>query len=513
MEGKEDKLFELIQTLTSQEKKYLTSFVPKTNDKKPMYFELYRWIDKFEEPNDLYLKKKLKKVNQEKQLPFLKNYLYNFILDKLFLLESENEYQAQINKLLIKANVLIEKHLLSQAKMHLDKAFKIAHEFEDFTYLLLIKNSQLNIHRKTLLGSDLLEKGTELFDSAIGDIDKIKNEWDYASVNFQFVNRFIYINRARNEEVEKEYQNLLTHPLLQDESKALTARSARTFHNVHSVQNLYQHNTDKYYEHSKAMVDSYHENEKRIEKDVHSYIGSLYTLSKSLIRRKQFKEVDKILEQIEALPKKYVKQCAKPRMQSHVYEMTVMILVNYYLHLNDIPKLHEKMLPFIDKFQNFKPQIRVITQLYMIRTFSFAHFCISSFEKALEWDVFFLNEYSEHSKSRMYLITKLSHLILHFELKNFDYLPYEIRSTYRFLKKRNSALKFENRIIALLRTVMGKVEKQDIKALFSQLRDDLIDIAKDPKENAIHDFIYIQWLEHKITGKSLEQCIKEDGLT
>ena len=142
-------------------------------------------------------------------MPYLKNYLYNYILEQLFILESEVKYNIKVYKLIIRANILFEKNLTSQANDQLIKAYKIAESYEDYMLLLQIKNLQLALFRKLLTGVDLLSKGTELFEHAILDIEKIKNEWKYAEINFKFINHYTYSYRARSKDDEKHIQRII----------------------------------------------------------------------------------------------------------------------------------------------------------------------------------------------------------------------------------------------------------------------------------------------------------------
>ena len=309
--------------------------------------------------------------------------------------------------------------------------------------------------------------------------------------------------------MKNTYKELFDNPLLSDESNAITSISLRRFHNIHGIKNLYDKNVKYFNEHSKKIVQIFQENEKLIEKDIQQYIGALYNFSKSLVYLNKLEEVDKILKEFDDLKKRYPKLTSSPKLNTQLYETKAMILITNYLNSYRIEKLYLKLQPFINRFETFKPTMRIVTQLYMVRTFSFVHFCLGQYNESLNWDIFFLKEYENQKDSRMFLVTKLSSLISHFELNNTDYLPYAIRSTYRFIKKKNSELKFEKRILKFLRDVLSTIERSQILKMFTQLRSDLIEIAKDTKEDATNDFVYIEWLEHKITGKPLIDILKE----
>jgi hypothetical protein len=103
---------------------------------------------------------------------------------------------------------------------------------------------------------------------------------------------------------------------------------------------------------------------------------------------------------------------------------------------------------------------------------------------------------------------RLLHLISHYELGNYELLQYLIRSVYRFMAKMQNLSVVEEEIFKFLQQSF-KINQQQVKESFEQLRDKLIQYEVNPLER--RSFMYldiISWLDSKIKGVAVQEVIK-----
>lgn len=94
---------------------------------------------------------------------------------------------------------------------------------------------------------------------------------------------------------------------------------------------------------------------------------------------------------------------------------------------------------------------------------------------------------------------KLMEIIAHFELKNFDFLPYLIRNNYRFLLKRKQLNKLEKWFINLFRLRVKIVDKEDIILLYQKALNEYKNLKKKNETNLLFDLVdFENYLEEKI---------------
>ena len=100
-------------------------------------------------------------------------------------------------------------------------------------------------------------------------------------------------------------------------------------------------------------------------------------------------------------------------------------------------------------------------------------------------------------------------MISHYELGNYELIDYYIRSTYRFLLKKEDLHQFQRRILAFIKKLDGYIRSDELDQSFKKLLEDLRVMEKDEFENRA--FIYfdiISWLESKIQHIPIEEVIQ-----
>jgi hypothetical protein len=94
---------------------------------------------------------------------------------------------------------------------------------------------------------------------------------------------------------------------------------------------------------------------------------------------------------------------------------------------------------------------------------------------------------------------RLLNLIIHYELKNFDYLEYLILSTYRFLYKRKKIYKLETLVIDFIKRLPRINSNRDLAENFQILQNNMRTIYKKPHEkNIFLYFNYMEWVSKKL---------------
>jgi hypothetical protein len=91
-----------------------------------------------------------------------------------------------------------------------------------------------------------------------------------------------------------------------------------------------------------------------------------------------------------------------------------------------------------------------------------------------------------------------------------DVIPYYLRSTYRYLSKKDDLQLFERHILDFIKLLDRSMTPKTLIFQFRNLRDQLLLLVDNPYEKRA--FIYfdiISWLESKIQGRKVSEIIKE----
>ena len=135
-----DDLFQLIKSLTQSEKRFFKVYASlhhiKGDDNK--YFKLFNAIDKQKIYDEELIRKQFGNEKFLKQLFVVKNYLYHTILKSLRVYNSEKTKQSELIDLLKDIQTLYDKSLYKQCRKFVDKAKKIAYEYEMQAQILAV---------------------------------------------------------------------------------------------------------------------------------------------------------------------------------------------------------------------------------------------------------------------------------------------------------------------------------------------------------------------------------------
>ena len=104
-------------------------------------------------------------------------------------------------------------------------------------------------------------------------------------------------------------------------------------------------------------------------------------------------------------------------------------------------------------------------------------------------------------------------MLIHFEIKNDDFIAQALKITQRYLKAKNRMYEFENYFLKFV-TKMTKMEGEiDKEELWNDLYMELVNY-QDPnlKRVAFEYFDFISWAESKSQRKSFENILQKKAL-
>ncbi len=137
------------------------------------------------------------------------------------------------------------------------------------------------------------------------------------------------------------------------------------------------------------------------------------------------------------------------------------------------------------------------------------YFGDENYNQTIFWLNKIINAKDMNIRSDIQGFARILNLISHWELQNSDLVEYYIRSTYRFLKKKNDFHLYQKFMLSFLRK-LNNATPDNITSSFQELYDNLKPLLGNPYEKRA--FIYfdiLSWLESKLKGKSNQLIIRE----
>lgn len=297
---KEDKLFQLIRSMTKSEKGFFKKFAAIHSRKgNNNYIKIFDAIDKQAVYEEKKLLKKFEKEGFVKHFAVTKKYLFDAILKGLKSYHSKSLHSHQVIQLKAEISILVDRMLYYEALKHIKKAKKIAYQIESFSILLEL----LELER-TLFGMHALKDSTQekkRVDQEITTIlQKIENLSFYTQTYDQF---YVYLRQHSSfasAQDQDTFAQLLAQPLLQDISLALSEKAKRSYWAIQATYATLAGDSETSYQASLEVMQLWANNPEMVEEEQTYYFASICTHLNHLYRSKKVLEFQQGLTQLQA---------------------------------------------------------------------------------------------------------------------------------------------------------------------------------------------------------------------
>lgn len=491
-------LFELIKSMNSAEKGYIKkrTKVFQANSQNLRLFELIERQREYNESEIL----DTSMFSDNNKFSVAKNYLYHFILESLEVFYKNNPIQ-KTKSLLSAVEILNNKGLDDQAQKTIIKAKKIALKYQLKNELLEITNWEIKFLMNKNQSQEIflqIQNQHQLFNE---NINRLKQEAESVYTYNYIRNKHLIIGMTRVEEEMNEMNELLTN--IKIDKKQKYNKDFISYYYQWFAAAIYHFTNNDFkssYQYALQIETLWEKNKHQIELYPNLYL--IFLTRKMLFEdRLYYKEkvYKTILEGQKALGFKYNFDI---KTKSVFYIFTL----GMYMQQAD----YKRCLKVINDIESFRQTLANKTfsdseeQLYTV-TVADVYFETGEYKKA---NIYLNKIFDRKLKYRedIYCFAHVKSVLVHFELNNFDLLPYKIKTTLAFLRKQKRLYKTEYLILNFIRNEI-KIGSHNIsKKAYQHLKSQLEESLKNSFErNILNYFDFITWVESKISRKSFEE--------
>lgn len=507
---KTNHLHELVHSMTKNEKRYFKIAASKhVIGSKNNYVKLFDFIVKQEIPDDEDIKQKFKGENFIKRLSAAKYDLYNLILRSLNEYHSMDTIKGQIRDQLQRASVLQNKALYTQAQKMLVSAKKQAYQFDEFKLLLSIIEQELSVIQRLGQMVERRDEVDELQNESEVILKRMLNISEFDKIGSDTTKRMNSIGRPRNEEELSEYNKIVdrsAHWNAVEEN--FTPLERMHLYKSKSLWYYAVNQVEKSWEYTKKRVDLYEQYIERIT-DPSNYLSALYNLevtSNKLEKYELGKQVrDKILNFDSINPDWKITENNRVLMYKSLNNELIYLIQTAQYERAD--KLVENIASQLDDFKGKLGESDEVIYLY---NFTNLYIYSEKYNKALRWLSKLLNHKYVGYREDVYSFARILNLLVHYELGNFDVLPYYVRSTYRYLKKEDRTTKIEYLLVDFIKKKVPKFERganQAVIEAFKELKKEIDEIldSNEYESTLMEYFDLSTYLSSKINRTSFKE--------
>ncbi len=500
-----DTLFTLIKSLKKSEKRYFKVSVTDSSDKK--FSRLFDLIDAQKKFNDNEILKKDRTINPA-QLSNLKAHLYTKILQNLRDYNSSSLPNIKIRDMIDHAEILFNKSLYSQCGEVIKKAKKMAVKSDNLEMQLEILKweKQMLAHSS---GRDNLARTDQVIKEVQDVNNRINNINSFSNLQFRLQSMYKKIGFIRNEHDYQEITKVFTDNIPYFVKEELSVSEKISLYNLYIGYYFFIQDFEKGYDYANKLVHIFQGEKALILSRLETYISSLNNLliaQNKLMKYGEFRNTTRELRSLNTLPPAYLNENIRLRLQKYTFVHEF----NRLFMKGDFERGVSLMNRINTGLEQFITQIDPHSKMILFYKTACLYFGNGDYQIAIKWLNEIINSQEGDLREDIHGFARILNLICHYELGNMELIEYYVRSTYRFLLKKEDLHQFQKYILNFLVRLKTNITEDELRNRFKTLLQNLIPLSQDPYEKRA--FIYfdiLSWLESKIENRDIQEIIKE----
>lgn len=493
-------LFNLIKRLTKAEKRHFKLYASRnSSEKEPLTIQLFDVLDKQKEYDEKKTSQSFPKLKPN-TLSNQKSHLYELLLSSLRLLH-HHDPKIRIKELISYADVLHFKGLYRQSLVQLQKAKQLAtaHQVDILKLEIIELEKQIESRYVTRSHS---KRAEELIQESKDLRHKFYFQGSWSDLALSLYDYYLKFGHTKNEQEHNQIKKFFyQHIPDQKESEMI---------HVHQCYVWFYYITQDFvqcYKYTKKWCGIYEQNEILLQNEPEMYMRGLHNALSALFYCddvKRFRQEHKRLND-------FIESHSKTFNENQSV-LAFIYLETANLNLYFLEGKFSEGAAYCDDFEKRIAENENKLDIHRVMVFNYKmaslKFGSADYKGAVKHLNFIINHPNLSLKEDIQCFARILNLISHYELGNDDLIDFQIKSTYRFLLKLKDYQKVQSAIFGFLKKSVYMDRKQLIPN-FESLRDELVDILKDPYERRPTLYLdVISWLESKIQDKPVEEIIR-----
>ena len=498
-----DSLWELVTSLSKSERGYFKKYSSLHQlGEENRYIALFDAIAAQSSYDEAALRKQFKGEAFMNQFPAARHYLYQAIMRSLRAFHRKGSVTMQVNETIMNIDILFRKGKFDLCRREIKKAKRLVRENE-----LWDKFHEITKWEKYLLGQQAEAMANERQTEALykEDVEKARvltNIMEYSWLSHQIYGVSLKTGHIRQASLVQQFEELLKHPLLQDESQALSVKALIFYHSIHAKYHEGAGNNELFHHHNQRFVEVMEDNPGHLKNELINYVSAVYNTLLSLSQLDRYDAFYENLKKLNQIPLDYPKQTSgrlATTLQFLAFNAELYYLIRTHRFAECAPVL-VRLDPALAKDSG------KLYELYYIEIYyyaAYAYFAMGEHRKALRFVNLIWQVRGGVLRADLEGYTRILSLVLHYELKNDELLFYHLRSAYRHFARKRKIPRWERAILDFLQQQLRSRTGTPLAPALRDVRTKLKRIARSPLErNAFEHFDFIGWIDAQLSGVS-----------
>lgn len=421
-------LHQLVHSLTPAEKRHFKLSIT-IQSKQPNYVKLFNILEE-ESDTGTGFRDKIKRSGFN--ITYESEQLQKMLTRSLREYHEDATSGIQILHAIASIEALYAKQQYDYCESLIDEYLDEAKKREKFALVLdlLAWKRRLIVRRPDT--TTIQEKHAKICADETAYTQKIQNLSIYKDIQVQLTKLTIQKGTVITEDEQEVYHNIMKHPLLSDVSFALSFEASTIYHNawIRYYSNTIQ--LEKALHMASTFLEVYENNKTAVLYQTQAYFVAMANVMNRSIQIGKYDQALFVLDKITAL-----KDMKGIRRSEQLENDIVNVSALHPMIIYNLQKKHTKTIETYYKWKNVIESGKYIFDtdnfwkfyhLLVARAFLY----IKEYNAAIEHVHIIMNKYDNRKKLDVMLCVYLLNILIHYEIGNYQSIPYLIQSTKRF---------------------------------------------------------------------------------
>ncbi len=346
-------------------------------------------------------------------------------------------------------------------------------------------------------------------------IAKLRNLAEYQVVYSKINLIFRSGGFTRNEQERKIVEDIADYHLIKGKNTALSTRASSMCYYIKGLCAATQRNYEESFQFFNRTRDILDNNPKIKEDLSQRYVATLSHLLRCYIENRQFEESERMIQELRGLEGKR----GFNSMDISLRIFTISYNLEFSLrHATGDFRKAESLIPTIEQNEaELGDKISKEQSVLFQYNKAYTYFGNGDYKKALSTLNSVLNDNEQKLRQDIYSFARIFNLIIHFELENYEFLEYVIKSTNRYLSKHDRDYEIENAVIRHIRKLSKSSGNTQRLEILEKMKTEIDVLMKDQQERIILEYFHLPaWIDSKIQRidfpESIKQYVKQESV-
>jgi tetratricopeptide (TPR) repeat protein len=186
-----------------------------------------------------------------------------------------------------------------------------------------------------------------------------------------------------------------------------------------------------------------------------------------------------------------------PHERANVFSSLCLFELGYYSEIKEYKSAVRFVEETVVKYENVNDLINMEHRFLLNYQAALAYYHTQEYHKALKWVNKILGITNKDLRLDLRSSTYVLNVLTHYELNNFDLLPYLAKSTLAFLKTSKMLRKPDEIFLAIFNNTSLSLNKKEWIEFLTRKKNELLSTRS--KSIIISDINYIEWIDRKLS--------------